>query len=267
VLGEGRPAVLLHGLTATRRYVVHNSSGLVRRGLRQVTYDARGHGESDPAPAGAGYGYPELVADLEEVVAEQVGEEPFLLVGHSMGAHTAVAYTLANPDRVAGLVVIGPVYPGSLDEADMDYWDGLADALQEGGQAAFVEFLLRDNVDPDWRETIERIASERIARHRSPEALAQALREVPRSRPFESMDDLEFCEVPALVVASHDKADPRHPFAVAEAYAERLPHSRLVSEDEGESPLAWQGGKLSREIASFCATPPVEERYTQGGVT
>ena len=196
-----------------------------------------------------------------------MGEEPFLLVGHSMGAHTAVAYALENPDRVAGLVVIGPVYRGSLDDADMDYWDGLADALDEGGEEAFVEFLLRDGVDPDWRETIERIARERIGLHDHPGALAQALREVPRSRPFESMDELEFCEVPALVVASHDLADPRHPYAVAEAYAERLPQAELVSEDEGESPLAWQGGKLSRAIASFSHTPPVEERYAQGGVT
>jgi pimeloyl-ACP methyl ester carboxylesterase len=258
---------LLHGLTATRRYVVHGSSGLARRGLRQVTYDARGHGESDSAPPGGGYGYPELVADLEEVIAAQVGEEPFLLAGHSMGAHTAVAYALENPERVAGLVVIGPVYRGTLEEADMAYWDGLADALAEGGEEGFVEFLLRDGVDPDWRETIERIARERISLHRDTEALAQALREVPRSRPFESMDELEFCDVPALVVASHDKADPRHPHAVAEAYAERLPQARLISEEEGQSPLAWQGGKLSRAIASFSETPPVEERYAQGGVT
>jgi 3-oxoadipate enol-lactonase len=58
-------------------------------------------------------------------------------------------------------------------------------------------------------------------------------------------------EVPALVVASHDEADPGHPRAVAEAYAERLPRARLIGEEEGESPLAWQGGKLSREIADF----------------
>ena len=265
MLGEGRPAVLLHGLTATRRYVVHGSSGLARKGLRQVTYDARGHGESEPAPPGGGYGYPELVADLEEIVADQVGEGPFLLAGHSMGAHTAVAYALANPERVAGLVVIGPVYRGAVDEAEMTYWDGLADALGERGEEGFVEFLLRDNVDPDWRETIERIAGERISRHEDLGALAQALREVPRSEPFESLDELEFCDVPALVVASHDKADPRHPYAVAEAYAERLPQAELISEGEGESPLAWQGGKLSRAIASFSATPPVGERFAQGG--
>ena len=52
--------------------------------------------------------------------------------------------------------------------------------------------------------------------------------------------------MPALVVASHDEADPGHPYAAAAAYAEALPRARLISEEEGESPLAWQGGKLSR---------------------
>jgi 3-oxoadipate enol-lactonase len=66
--------------------------------------------------------------------------------------------------------------------------------------------------------------------------------------------------VPALVVASHDVADPGHPYAVAAAYAERLPRSRLISEAEGESPLAWQGGKLSREILAFSQEPEVAER-------
>ncbi len=50
--------------------------------------------------------------------------------------------------------------------------------------------------------------------------MVEALREVPRSRPFESLDELERLEVPTLVVASHDDADPGHPFDVAEAYAE-----------------------------------------------
>ena len=92
-----------------------------------------------------------------------------------------------------------------------------------------------------------------MLRHRHPEALVDALREVPRSRPFESMAELESLQVPSLVVASHDAADPGHPRRVAEAYAERLPRARLTAEGEGESPLAWQGGRLSREIAAFCA--------------
>jgi hypothetical protein len=83
---------------------------------------------------------------------------------------------------------------------------------------------------------------------------------VPRSLPFDGLDELEFLELPALVVASHDEADPGHPFSIAEAWAERLPQARLVSEDEGASPLAWQGGKLSREIVAFAREPEVVER-------
>ena len=71
--GEGPPIVLCHGITATRRYVLHGSRALERAGHRVIAYDARGHGESDPAPAGEGYGYPELVGDLERVVASRGG--------------------------------------------------------------------------------------------------------------------------------------------------------------------------------------------------
>jgi pimeloyl-ACP methyl ester carboxylesterase len=252
--GEGTPVVLCHGITASRRYVHHGSRALERAGHRVVTYDARGHGESDPAPPGEGYGYPRLVGDLERVVAAEVGEGPFLLAGHSMGAHTAVAYALRHPERPAGLVVIGPVYLGEISPASLAYWDGLADALQNGGVDGFVEYIgAEQTIDPAWRDSVLGFTRARMLLHRHPEALVDALREVPRSRPFESPAQLEGIEIPTLVVASHDAADPGHPYAVAAAYAERLPRARLISEGEGESPLAWQGGRLSREIASFYA--------------
>ena len=63
-VGEGPAVVQLHGLTATRRYVLHGSVALARRGYRLVSYDARAHGESDPAPAGEGYEYGALTGDL-----------------------------------------------------------------------------------------------------------------------------------------------------------------------------------------------------------
>jgi pimeloyl-ACP methyl ester carboxylesterase len=252
--GEGPAVVLCHGITATRRYVVHGSRALERAGHTVVTYDARGHGESDPAPDGQGYGYPELAGDLEGVVATAVGEGPFVLGGHSMGAHTAVAYALRQPDRLAGLVLIGPTYTGEVPAESVAYWDGLAAALEGGGVDGFLDYIDRNQqTDPRWRDSVLRFTRERLLRQRHPEALVEALRQVPRSRPFEAMAELESLRVPALVVASHDDADPGHPRHVAEAYAERLPRARLTGEAEGESPLAWQGGRLSREIAAFCA--------------
>lgn len=256
--GEGPPIVLCHGITATRRYVVQGSRSLERAGHRVITYDARGHGESDPAPAAEGYGYPQLVADLERVVAAEVGEGRFVLVGHSMGAHTAVAYALRHPDRLAGLVLVGPAYRGEVSASSGRYWDGLASALEEGGVDGFVEYIAANQgIDSGWRDSVLRFTRERIGLHRHPEAIVRALREVTRSRPFASLDELGALSMPTLVVASHDEADPGHPYAVAAAYAEALPNARLVSEAKGESPLAWQGGKLSREIAAFCAEPEV----------
>jgi len=255
--GEGPAIALCHGVSATRRYVVHGSRALERAGYALVTYDARGHGESDPSPAGEGYGYPRLVDDLERVVARTVGRGPFVLGGHSMGAHTAVAYALRNPDRLRGLVVIGPTFTGEVSAAALAYWDGLAAALEADGVDGFVAYIDRhQETHADWRDSVIRFTRERVQAHRHPAAVAQALREVPRSRPFGSVAELESLDTPALVVASDDAADPGHPRHVAEAYAERLPRARLISEPEGASPLAWQGGRLSRAIAEFCAELP-----------
>jgi len=260
--GEGPPIVLCHGITATRRSVIHGSRRLERDGCTVIAYDARGHGESDPAPAGQGYGYPELVGDLEVLAAEQVGGNRFVLAGHSMGAHTAVSYALRHPDRVAGLVAIGPTYAGTIAAESLQYWDGLSAALEAEGIDGFVDYIdRRQGIDPAWRDSVLRFTRERMLRHRHLDALVTALRQVPRSKPFEAFDELVGLEVPALVVASHDAADPGHPYDTAVEYAERLPQARLVSESEGQSPLAWQGGRLSREIASFCAEPAVAARF------
>jgi pimeloyl-ACP methyl ester carboxylesterase len=255
-MGEGAPVVLCHGITATRRQVVHGSNVLAREGYRMVRYDARGHGESEPAPDGTDYGSPQNVADLRLVIEEQVGDRKFVLGGHSMGSHTSVAYALESPEQIAGLVVIGPAYAGPIADPEerermLGRWDALADGLEQGGVEGFLEVMDSQGLDPGWRETILRFTRERMETHRYPDAVAQAMREVPRSKPFESMDELEFLDLPALVVASHDLADPGHPYAMAEAYAARLPRARMISEAEGESPLAWQGGRLSREIVAF----------------
>ncbi|MFI5028240.1 MAG: alpha/beta fold hydrolase [Solirubrobacterales bacterium] len=255
--GEGPTIILCHGITATRRYVVHGSRTLERAGHRVVSYDARGHGESDPAPRGGGYGYPELVGDLEAVAAAEVGEHRFTLAGHSMGAHTAVAYALAHPDRLDALIVIGPVYDGDIRSESLDYWGGLADALEAGGIDGFIAYIDREGeIDPAWRDSVLRFTRERMAAHRHLDAVVDALREVPGSRPFGSMSELEALRTPTLLVASGDDADPGHPRTVAEAYAARVPGARLIAEEEGRSPLSWQGGGLSREIAAFCAANP-----------
>src|SRR5579875_4072764 len=114
--GEGPPVVLLHGLTATRRYVVMGSSALRRGGHRVIAYDARAHGRSSPAPTPDAYGYQDLVGDLEAVM-DALKVPRAVLAGASMGAHTLLSFALRHPERVAAVVAITPAYvPEEVDD-------------------------------------------------------------------------------------------------------------------------------------------------------
>jgi pimeloyl-ACP methyl ester carboxylesterase len=260
--GDGPVVIQAHGITAARSYVTHGSKLLQRRGLRTAPYDARGHGESDPAPAGEDYGYERLVDDMGVVIEAAAPDGARVVIaGHSMGAHTATAFALRDPERVAGLVAIGPASRGlPPSQETTDYWDRLADGLDRGGVDGFIEVYDDGSQDPEWRDVIMRITRQRLGLHRDAHAVAAALRSTTRSVPFEGLEALEAVAVPTLVVASHDDADPGHPFAVAEEWTARIAGARMVSESKGESPLAWQGGKLSREIAAFCEETAVRER-------
>ena len=248
--GAGPAVVLLHGLTATRRYVVMGSSALERSGHRVIAYDARGHGRSAPAPSPTRYGYDDLGADLEAVM-DGAGLERAVLAGASMGAHTLLWLALARPERVAGLVVITPAYePGDTEDADrLARWDALSDGLRSGGVEGFIAAYGEPDVPEKWRQTVLKVIRQRLALHEHPEALADALRAVPRSSPFGSLDELAAISVPAAVVASDDEADPGHPRGVGEAYAAAIPAARLITDEPGRSPIAWQGSQLSKVIA------------------
>ena len=111
-IGAGAPVVLLHGLTATRRYVVMGSKQLPKAGFRAISYDARGHGESDPAPDPGSYEYADLAGDLRALL-DSLDVERAVVAGASMGAHTALAFALAQPERVAAVVAITPAFDGS----------------------------------------------------------------------------------------------------------------------------------------------------------
>jgi pimeloyl-ACP methyl ester carboxylesterase len=248
--GEGTPVVLLHGLTATRRYVVMGSRALERSGHRVIAYDARGHGRSSPAPDCAAYSYEDLGLDLEAVL-DASGLDSAVLAGASMGAHTILWFALRSPERVRGLVVITPGYDpaGHDDPGRLARWDALADGLERGGIEGFLAAYGEPEVPEAWRERVLTVIRQRLALHEHPEAVAQALRVVPRARPFHTLEALAAIAVPVTVVASGDEADPGHPQALGEAYAAAIPGARLITDEPGSSPLAWQGSQLSRVIA------------------
>jgi pimeloyl-ACP methyl ester carboxylesterase len=276
--GGGVPIVLLHGLTATRRYVVMGSTALQRAGHRVISYDARGHGRSTPASDPGDYGYERLAQDLAAVLEDR-GIERALLAGASMGAHTAVRFALSHPERVAALAIITPAFdlkPNPFARAaELEGWDALARGLRDGGVEGFLVAYDLSTLPESLRPTVQTVLRQRLAAHEHPHAVADALEAVPRSRPFDSIEQLHAISAPTTVVGSRDEADPGHPLAVAERYAEAIPGAKLVVEDAAvgghpiHSPIAWQGGQLSRVIADLAkdaGAPGAEElRSGQAG--
>src|SRR3954451_21951795 len=153
-IGDGPDVVLMHGLTATRRYTVMGSKALPRAGFRLTTFDARGHGESSPAPDRRAYEYRDMVEDLGAVL-DHLDADVAAIGGASMGAHTAMAFALAFPERVSALVEITPAYDGDprKDAADLEEWDRLADGLENGGVEGFLA-AYNPSVDERYRETV-----------------------------------------------------------------------------------------------------------------
>ncbi|MDE3069757.1 MAG: alpha/beta fold hydrolase [Acidobacteriota bacterium] len=265
ITGQGPPVVLLHGLTATRHYVVMGSTSLQRAGYRVIAYDARGHGSSAPAASPAAYTYELLVADLAAVL-EALGVERAVMAGASMGAHTALAFALAHPDRVLGLGLITPAFdPDAANgAASLGRWDALARGLRGGGVPGFISAYDLTALPVAWRENARRVIEQRLAAHEHPMAVADALEALPRSRPFASFADLRRVAAPAVVVASRDEADPGHPLALGERYAREIPGARLVVEDAPpplRSPIAWQGGRLSALLIELARVAYAREAH------
>src|SRR5439155_779691 len=118
---------------------------------------------------------------------------PAILAASSMGAHTLLRLALDAPDRVIALALITPGWDPAQagDEQRLARWDALADGLQRGGVEGFIAAYGEPNVAEPWRDTLLRVLRQRMSAHEHPDAVADALRAVPRSAPFTSWEELE----------------------------------------------------------------------------
>lgn len=101
---NGRPLILVHGLTGHRSDWSHQHEFLAQLGWN-LAPDLRGHGDSSRPGDPASYNFPQLVADLRGFL-DGLGVERCDLLGHSVGGMVALRFVLAHPDRAASLVAM-----------------------------------------------------------------------------------------------------------------------------------------------------------------
>lgn len=104
IVGAGPPVILLHGWAFDHRIWDRQVRVLAEAGRTTVAIDLRGHGRSDRPHRG--YGLDRLARDVLAVIAE-LGIEPAVLIGWSLGGITAFRAALDAPERVTKLVLVG----------------------------------------------------------------------------------------------------------------------------------------------------------------
>ncbi len=111
-VGEGPPDLLfMHGWAGSGRYFDATIEHLDLTRLRAVTYDLRGHRESDPSTDG--YTLDGIAADAL-AVADAAGLEQFVMVGFSMSAKFGQYVSVLAPDRVIGQILIAGCPTGEI---------------------------------------------------------------------------------------------------------------------------------------------------------
>lgn len=210
VHGEGSPLLLTHGFSATAQMWKGQIDALAPH-FQLITWDMRGHGQSDYPDDPAAYSEEATVADMAAIL-DAVGARDAIIGGLSLGGYMSLAFHLAHPERTRALLIIdtGPGY--KKDEA-REGWN--ANALKRA-----------DRYDADGLGLLEKGTAEtRTARHRDATGLAHAARGMLTQRDARVIESLPNIAIPSLVVVGADDT----PFLAASDYmAGKIPNARKV---------------------------------------
>ena len=123
--GEGLPILALHGWLDNAASFLPLAGKLPNP---MVALDFAGHGHSDHRPADLATHYVDHVRDVL-AVADALGWQRFVLMGHSMGAGVACLFAGTFPERVEKLVLIEGLGPPAT--AGDDAPDTLRKAIEQ----------------------------------------------------------------------------------------------------------------------------------------
>ncbi|MCR5979433.1 alpha/beta fold hydrolase [Gordonia jinghuaiqii] len=232
VAGEtdrGVPVVLVHGMASDNSTWRRLACALRARGRAVVSVDLRGHGRSGRAQGA--YRLDDFRDDLTYVL-DTLDISTVDLVGHSLGAHTALRFAMSQPSRVRRLV-LEEVPPMPRDEADLS--EGIAVKATLGEQIRGLLALVR-NPFPVIRYD-GRMGDEIIA-------------EFDVSAPH-WWSGLPGVRAAAMVISGGDKSflPPRHLRSLSDA----LPDSRFVTIEAGHSVHRDRGAEFISHVEEFLA--------------
>jgi pimeloyl-ACP methyl ester carboxylesterase len=182
-----------------------------------ITWDLPGHGQRESSDDPAQYSVELTLAEMAGLL-DRAGAERAVLMGHSLGGYLSLAFHLAHPERVAGLVLVdtGPGYR-------------------------------KDDARAGWNRMVEERA--RGFEAKGNRGLAHAARGILAQRDGRVIESLPSIRVPTLVIVG----EKDETFLAGSRYmAEKIPSAKLeVIAGAGHSPQETHAAEVSRALTSF----------------
>ena len=250
--------------------------------VRGVFYDQPGHGRSGGLPV-AEYDIDALSDTLDTVIRKVVPDGPLILVGHSMGAMTIMAYSRKHPDvfveRVGGVALLS-TSAGGLDSVAF----GAPRALARARRLLLPVFSRAVAMTPGTIDRVRKIGADLawlltrrygFAIPNPSPALVSYVESMNTETPIKTVIGFTkallehdehaslraFADVPVLISAGTE--DQFTPASHSVFLAEELPHARLVMVPQaGHVALMEKPEEVSPAVLTFikaCTVGPKSE--------
>ena len=253
--GDGIPVILIHGLAASLFDWIELTPALVAAGYRTYALDLLGHGQSLKPKELDQYTVDNVFEHLEGWIDSLELDQPFILVGHSLGGYLSIEYTLRHPEKVRGLVLSDAFY--TVDQ--------LPPLLRLHYKRPVLNLGLISYA-PEWLIRLSLELSGLFIRNgyvlpKSQAGRAQTANDYKRSSPgifnlLATTRDLtpvlSEVKAPSLVIwGTHDQSLSPESFM---KLAASLPHAKTVAMEAGHVAHQSHAGEYNRHVLEFLKT-------------
>jgi pimeloyl-ACP methyl ester carboxylesterase len=220
VQGTGPVVILVPGMGDLRAAYRFLAPQIVDAGYTVVTTDLRGHGDSDTTFST--YGDPETAGDIEALIDEVGGKA--VIGGNSLAAGAAVIVAAAHPEKVSGLVLLGPF-------------------VRNPSASAFEAWMFRTMMAPLWVATMWKVYMPTLYKGKKPADFEEY-----RSTVIASLKRPGYGKAFSLTTrqTTHDPAEARLGEVTAPAIVIMGDSDPDFKDPEGEA--KWIGEKLNAEV-------------------
>lgn len=227
VTGAGEPVVLLHGFAEDGTIWQHQVDALQAK-YQLIVPDLPGSGRSGMSQDMSMEG---LAAAVNQIITDELpGNEPFVMIGHSMGGYITLAFAEKYPERLKGIGLFHSTAYADSEEKKATRQKGIEFMLQHGA-ALFIQQTTPNLFSPDFKKEHPEVIEEIIERYSnfSNESLVQYYKSM-MARP-DRTNILKKSTWPVLLIAGeHDTAIPadhmmQQSYLPALSYIHLLKHS------------------------------------------